>query len=297
MTFPNIPKDIAREIIELAALPTTDLSLRNATRLSLVSHEVQKWADKFLYRHIVFPYIRLSARAAFFVETFVSDNPSLRMIRARSLVYTFSSRQSEDSLNHVGRFIALCSHLFSLALVSMRPTPLILNLTIPSLRRMTFNSFHPVDSFQSPLFRPLTHLDLCASEIAQWEQLRTAGLTQMEYLSHLVLRATKSDQQLETVIIEAMTFLQPSLRLLLLVLDESLVNEFLMRREDIRYSPRIVIAVDTPVPRPKYEELGLDVNFSGRWKTWTGKLCEERTFWFKADQMLEATHLLANYYQ
>ncbi|KAH8804205.1 hypothetical protein DL96DRAFT_636356 [Flagelloscypha sp. PMI_526] len=78
--FSNIPIEVARLIIENAASNQSA-----ATALSCVSREIQLWSDPLLFRNIVIESTNWTTDSmARFVQSYISDDPSPRIRRARN---------------------------------------------------------------------------------------------------------------------------------------------------------------------------------------------------------------------
>ncbi|KAH8804181.1 hypothetical protein DL96DRAFT_1631420, partial [Flagelloscypha sp. PMI_526] len=184
VVFKNAPIDLARLIVETAAL--SDWSLCTARALSCVSREVQLWSDQFLFQNIVIQEEGAAPGAMLrFIDDFISEDPSPRIGRARAYIKTFSTKQEEDYDGRIPKFISLCSALESLCIWSLEHDSSYFSTNIPSLRKMSLASFDYPLSFKMPLFQAVTHLELAGVMTAGWPLIWNADLSSMPSLTHL----------------------------------------------------------------------------------------------------------------
>ncbi|KAH8826068.1 hypothetical protein DL96DRAFT_1273945 [Flagelloscypha sp. PMI_526] len=295
MSFQDIPKDLARDIFELAAHPDR-LSAR-ATSLSLVSREVQSWTDICLFRNIAFKSTMRTRAERSFLDAIISDDRSPRLEQARKYVRTISSQDQPDPEGLIERFVSVCPLLESIALWHMSPKSQMLNLSISSLRKMTFYDDMGKDSLhfslRYPLFHSLTHLDLGGWSYKDWPRIRNAGIREMTSITHLVLSGLSDGSIRVTEIISEMSsHLPPNLHLLFLLLDEGQVEELLMIGASFHYDSRVVVAIDDPDFGSFYEALGVHVNDGIAWTSWTGETKWEESFWCQSNRLRDAKRLL-----
>ncbi|KAH8824195.1 hypothetical protein DL96DRAFT_1613351 [Flagelloscypha sp. PMI_526] len=272
----SLPLDLAKLIIEFAA--SDDWSLRTSISLSLVSKEVQTWSDVYFFRDIVIEEDAIPLKTKTFMTEFSQENPPLRLHTARSHVRTFSTKQSdkedtEDEEEVVFRFLALCSNLHSIALWHMSVPSGLLDLSIPSLRRLSFGAGkHDQVSFSMPLFNSITHLEIAGYNSSEWPALWSAGLRSIPSLTHLALDALPlSDCQSDLL-----KRLPASFSLVLVRNIETYESELMQGVDD----PRIVVFTDS-------DDIGLpflDI-FSDGFHAWTGQQPEEETYWVQGEKL------------
>ncbi|KAH8834441.1 hypothetical protein DL96DRAFT_1810711 [Flagelloscypha sp. PMI_526] len=183
-TDPSLPVDIARIIVEIAAD-----SHSVACSLSLVSHQVHFWADPTLFRNIKISSNNVGIKMKAFISRFISPNPTARLLRAREYIQIFSTKQIDDEAEEIPRFLACCTRLFSVCIWSVEMRPSFFDLSIPTLKRLSFSRFvSTMDlSFQLPIFRSVTHLDLTPIPFDRWNELWDANLSFIPNLTHLAL--------------------------------------------------------------------------------------------------------------
>ncbi|KAH8804179.1 hypothetical protein DL96DRAFT_636006 [Flagelloscypha sp. PMI_526] len=276
-SLPDVPLDIARLIVENAAV--SDRS--TACALSRVSREVQFWSDPFLFRIIVIQGEGTVSKAmGDFINNFISENPTQRILRAQSYVKMFSSRQKSDEENRIPRFIARCTTLEALCLWTLGLNSSFMSINIPSLRRISFSCFRKwPQTFRVPLFRSATHLEIDSADGAgMWD----AGLPSISTLTHAVLvvpEGTVTKSVLSTISSQ----LPPQLEVLLLVMRKNEKASL----EGVSHDDRIVIGISL-WPGENLSENSSDEKYvyEDEWDTWAGEKPEEHTCWAKAEGML-----------
>ncbi|KAH8818786.1 hypothetical protein DL96DRAFT_1621936 [Flagelloscypha sp. PMI_526] len=279
-TSNELPIEILMVVISLAAAS----SPRVAVNLSLVSHEVQRWSDSHLFKNIVIQDSHIPRAMEVLLDSFILKNASARFLQARNYVRTFSTKQVKDNKKRLPKFISRCPNLFSIALWNY-PLPLgISSLIMPSLRRVAFPNTRGL-SFESPIFRTVTHLELVNWDIPIPPSL---GLQSMKYLTHLILSPwgfypLGIDQA-------AVELFPLGLQILFLALKENGVH---MRHWPPRRGTDIKYLL--PVTGPNVSVPGienLDVYGDEAFKVWSGEIPEEESFWVKGERLLQSSRRL-----
>ncbi|KAH8804178.1 hypothetical protein DL96DRAFT_1631411 [Flagelloscypha sp. PMI_526] len=269
-TFQNVPIDVARLIIEIAAL--SDSSLCTARALSCVSSAVQLWSDPFLFQNIVIRHEGAVPDAMF----------------PRAYVKTFSTKQETDQEDTIPRFISLCSALQSLCLWSLEPDPSYFSTSVPSPRKMSLSFFDDSLTFRMPLFQSVTHLELASFTPDERQIMWDADISSLPYLTHLVLDVRDEVDDMVSTISNLSSHVSPNLKVLLLILSRYQKDSL----NGISYHDKIVLDVGANLEHPFHtvdDEVGddfVDVFHLG-WRAWTGQMLEEETFWGRAEASLK----------
>ncbi|KAH8826069.1 hypothetical protein DL96DRAFT_1816516 [Flagelloscypha sp. PMI_526] len=292
----EFPLDLVMEIIELAS--SLDLFRQTACSLSLVSHEIQAWSDKYLYRNL---YIRSGGECVSrdFMERFVSDDAPSRFKRARPYVLGFVSRQdSNPHENIVERLMAVCPNLCSLALwdLLLPVTFVSPGYVFPNLKRVcisdlsarTSESSHI--SFRHPAFEHVTHLDLASFELSEWSLVWSAGIDSMPSLTHVILDFTRVDDR-PLPISQAVSHMPPTLQVLILLVENDDFEDLIGKEIDFRV---VFLVEESDGSRIMLtgEVLRGDVNGNQGFHMWAGEIQECESYWSKADQVVKARRLL-----
>ncbi|KAH8804108.1 hypothetical protein DL96DRAFT_1631891 [Flagelloscypha sp. PMI_526] len=281
--FANIPVEVARLIIENA---TSNQS--TATALSCVSREIQLWSDSVLFRNIVIESTNWTTDSiARFVRSYISDNPSPRIYRARSFVKTFAVKQSKDNGDdQILRFVSLSSAIHTFCLWTINLTPPFFTLDIPSLRRISFPCFNGIPkTFKDPLFHSITHLELGGLDHSYDEGLTfwNKGMSSMPSLTHLILNV---EEDCISFLLNIVARIPSQLELLLVLHPGELKN----RLSGVPFDERVIMGVlvrfgEPPlVNGPDEEDLFL---IASVWHSWSGQIPEENTIWARAERMLK----------
>ncbi|KAH8818789.1 hypothetical protein DL96DRAFT_1820188 [Flagelloscypha sp. PMI_526] len=296
-TFGVMPTELVTLIVSLAAASCP----QTAAKLSLVSRQVQSWSDPHIFRNIVFGDDSWSAEDL--DEHFslaIADDASPRLVRGRSYIRTFSSKQYEKSTGQFCKFISLCPNIFSIAFWDAELPLGITSLSIPTLRRMSFQETSGL-SLQSPLFKTVTHLDLAGWKFSS---LPTLGVRNMTSLTHLVLSSATID--VSHVEEEVLKGAAPSLRLLILRLYEDAPPLPAEDLRKLRKSLPCVLPLTAPEECEDEEGEGekgeiekeevpwlasFDVSCDTAFEEWCREIPEEDSFWHKAEKLLENLRL------
>ncbi|KAH8824276.1 hypothetical protein DL96DRAFT_1613567 [Flagelloscypha sp. PMI_526] len=211
-----------------------------------------------------------------FMCSLIEGSATARVQMAKMHLRTFTTKQDEDDDGLIAKFLPLCPNLFSIAFWQSTIPPPLRDLSIPSLRRVLLytdgeNNF----SFSAPIFRSVTHLDVGGFDSDEWPILRSAGLRCMPSLTHLVIDGGQA-RRLAIVFDDILLNLPPSIRIVLMQVDDTPSG-----LED----PRILL-FNNPEEHDPADLPCLDVFHSG-FHAWTGKQCEEETFWTVGEKLLE----------
>ncbi|KAH8826088.1 hypothetical protein DL96DRAFT_1607143 [Flagelloscypha sp. PMI_526] len=281
----DLPVDLAREIIELAA--ASDTSRQTARSLSLVSREIQSWSDRFHFQNLVEDPSGPEEKD--FLAHFVSDQPSNRLKRARLYVLRFASRRSYDHQGHIG-----CPNLTSLALWAVELPALFQhpNQSLPNLRRLCFSFVYggaSAISFRSPAFQNVTHMDLGAWAVEDWPTFWQAGTELMGSLTHLVLNGKSArTEERQNLISEAMSHMPPALRVLIVIVEEETLPDIVNEQ----YDPKVVFIVEHSSLPSGFGEIRGHVNGGDAFEMWSGEGNENLTYWSVAESVVEDRSML-----
>ncbi|KAH8818788.1 hypothetical protein DL96DRAFT_1621944 [Flagelloscypha sp. PMI_526] len=293
--FSVIPPELLMLIVSFAAASCP----RTATKLSLVSRQVQSWSDPHIFRNIVIEDdCGAPEQLEEDYELVVAEDASPRLLRARTYVRTFSSRQSDTTESQFCKFFSLCPNLFSIAFWEA-PLPLdMASLSFPTLRRMAFQETKGL-SLESLLFKTVTHLDLVGWTFSRLPDL---GVKRMTSLTHLMLSSWSIDTSHDEE--ELLKGAAPCLRLLILRLND----DYPMPAGDLRKYVPCVLPVASPEEYEDEDEdegekkevekeevpgiPNFDVCGDKAFKEWCGKTPEEDSFWLKAEKLLESLRKL-----
>ncbi|KAH8832120.1 hypothetical protein DL96DRAFT_1812829 [Flagelloscypha sp. PMI_526] len=304
--------DVARHIIELAASDDTP-KRKTARDLSLVSKQVQSWADPWIFRDVVVSSRLASTPICRLIDAVIHSSPKQpRFQRITNCIQTFTCTAINDPENRIPRFLECCPNIFSIALrgISLPVKALSARGCYANLRKACFLDFtydskkagqssEPrIPLLRLPLFQNLTHLDWSSWDFKDWSTVlwKEAGLASVPSLTHLAMTADDEDEQGQplnglTEIFRALSEeckLPPSLKVLLLLVSEGHMHS-LSHDDTENYDSRIVLALSGPLcidSDPEFDNHdAIDLlNCGWRvWRHWTDPI----SFWDAAERVLQ----------
>ncbi|KAH8831994.1 hypothetical protein DL96DRAFT_1812738 [Flagelloscypha sp. PMI_526] len=255
--------DAARRIIEFAAEDGT-VKYKTARALSLVSKQVQKWADPAIFRDILITDFQTLRNCRLVMDAVINSSSGERFEHVRHCIKTFTCMHVSDPEGRIARFLERCPNIFSIALWGL-PFPGLLLSTkacYPSFRMACFeamdygshtagNSVRQVPLLRLPPFQNLTHLDWSSWSFTDWsKELWTgAGLGTVPSLTHLVLSANDQDEERRPLykLTDIFQVLQecklpPNLKVLLLIVAGGHMRS-LEEGMTVQYDSRIALAI------------------------------------------------------
>jgi hypothetical protein len=228
-------------------------------------------ADPTLFRNIKISSNNVGIKMKAFISRFISPNPTARLLRAREYIQIFSTKQIDDDAEEIPRFLACCTRLFSVCIWSVEMRPSFFDLSIPTLKRLSFSRFvSTMDlSFQLPIFRSVTHLDLTPIPFDRWNELWDANLSFIPNLTHLALDFSEDPAYFNEIIPTISSNITLGIQVVILFVPTSAINSI-----TADHNPHIALG-DT---RNAYDQV---------WATFSEEIREENGIWRKAEIQLQ----------
>ncbi|KAH8831716.1 hypothetical protein DL96DRAFT_1706128 [Flagelloscypha sp. PMI_526] len=279
---PVLPLDIAQYIFELVAAAN---SKAQCSILSLVSKEIQIWADPYLFKSIT------NTRHPFF-ERLISEAPLSscpRLDRRCSLVKYFSAEhQHYEDIQWAMNVMTIFPNLISFhgGYSELKRNNLL--SAHPTLRRIGCLGPLVTDvDFSCAFFQNITHLNLSAVHSTSWSSLAERNLESLKSLMYLRLHA-ENPLILKRQRQDLAGAIPSSVHVVLVELSQyfSAYQSRFMLEEFSRMcyccegemDDRVVFMCHQPMPGPQWI---IGVSSSVFWDAdeWTGRIPEEETFW------------------
>ncbi|KAH8809616.1 hypothetical protein DL96DRAFT_1628624 [Flagelloscypha sp. PMI_526] len=155
--FTDLPTDIAQLIVYTAVHGASTSATSRA--LTLVSKEIQYWVDPFFFRHVEF---HTSKTFNAYIDSLNDATSSKRLNRIRPFVWSLCIGIVVAETQHFTQLLAIHPSLWSIYLCYSLPQLPPGSLTsLPSgLTHLSASFDQGIETFSTPLFANLTHLDV-----------------------------------------------------------------------------------------------------------------------------------------
>ncbi|GLB42829.1 hypothetical protein LshimejAT787_1202780 [Lyophyllum shimeji] len=260
-TFPPLPHDVQRLILECSAYHDRSMALK----LVGLSRKVQTWIDPILYRHVTLEY---PYQAEAFVRTLETSNKRHSFLATQVKILCFAYG---IALRDAVKILSVCKRVTSLAswLELSQLTDDFTHSDLESFSKLLTNGtlelhrlsmiLHdflcvPDPDFTIPIFRHVTHLDIYqgSDHFGDWSWTGFRDLSNLTHLSFDISLSTPLE-----IVHEVLPHAPPNLRLCLVLLstrNSTLSikqfcsgNELLESIAEGKVDPRLVIGTNEPL--------------------------------------------------